>query len=177
MDIQIQSVLIGGLFTFVTSLLIFVFYYRKRLEHSDKLIEHNAKQLECLSQQIKNATLSNLASIVQVERSIGEIETNAFRFHGIEESEIEAAGVSKKELAYLVASFTAGRIYDACVFQEDSMAEPLPNYHYRYKMLAQPDIINAWPLIARMMTGDKYIKKLELTIGEIQNMKTHNRVP
>lgn len=157
------SGIISGLIAFMIA---YVFYYRKRLKHTEK-------QIEYLSQQIKNITLANLSSIVQVERSIGKIDTNAFRFHGITKEEIDDAKLSKEELAYLVASFTAGRIYDACVYPEASMSESLPDYHYRYKMLAQEDTRNAWPLIARMMTCDAYVTKLELTIDKIVNLQTH----
>lgn len=167
LDSTIISGLLGMLAVGVAWFLNYIFVYSKQLDY-------NAQQLKHYSQQLNNATLVNLSSIVQVERSIGSIEkTNAFRFHGITDEEINDAGVTKEELAYLVASFTAGRIYDACVFPEVSMTEPLKNTHYRYKMLAQPETRKAWHLIARMMTADSYIKKLELTKDEIENQQTH----
>jgi hypothetical protein len=172
-DSEVLHTILGSGITLVVAILTHIFYYRKRIALSEKQIALSGKQIEFLSQQIKNITLANLASIVQVERSIGNIETHAFRFHGITAHEMKAAGVTKEELAYLVASFTAGRIYDACVFPEASMTEALDIRHYRYKMLAQEDTRKAWPLIARMMTGNEYIEKLELTIGRIENTQTH----
>jgi len=168
-----SELIINGIIAIASAFCTYIFYYKKILAHNNKQQDYNAKQLEFYYQQLRNATLVNLSSIVQVERSIGGIKTNAFRFHGITEDEIKDAGLTKEELAYLVASFTAGRIYDACVIPETSMAAPLETCHYRYKMLAQAETRKAWTLIARMMTGDSYIKKLELTIGEIENIQTH----
>lgn len=121
--------------------------------------------------QLRYARLLNLSSIVNIERSLGEMMTNGFRFHGITEQDIANAGLKKEELAYLVANFTAGRIYDVSsytmwwgTFKEDN---------YRYKMLAQEDTRKAWHLIVRMMTADSYIHKLERTKDKIENSLNH----
>ena len=120
--------------------------------------------------------LINLSAIVQVERSLDNVPTAFDKFHGITKNKLDEAKITKKELAYLVASFTAGRIYDVGVYRMDN--KPFAKGHYRYKMLAQPSTRNAWPLILKMMTTeesneqeDRYIKKLQATIDfiELQN--------
>lgn len=80
---------------------------------------------------------------------------------------MERAGVTKEELAYLVANFTAGRIYDVGVYH---MFTTYKSNNYRYKMLSQPETRRAWPLIVKMMTVDKYILKLQRTKDRIENL-------
>lgn len=108
---------------------------------------------------------------MQIERSLGDMETNGFRFHGITDQEISDAKLTKKELAYLVANFTAGRIYDVSSY---FMMGTFPKKNYRYKMLAQAETRDAWHLIVRMMTADSYIRKLERTMNKIENNLTHS---
>jgi hypothetical protein len=128
------------------------------------------------SKRLHHAELMNLFSIVQVERSLGDNRTS-FRFHGITDEDFEEADVTAKELAYLVASFTAGRIYDAGIYSESDMKKPFDESHYRYKMLAQLATRRAWPTIAKMMTADAYIDKIEITMNAIVNEVriAHNR--
>lgn len=117
--------------------------------------------------QLRYAKLTNLSAIVQVERGLGNIDSNdSFRFHGIMDSEITAANLSKEELAYLVANFTAGRIYD--VGKYPMWFGTYSEDNYRYKMLARKETRDAWPLIVRMMTRDSYIRKLERTMKRIE---------
>ena len=118
--------------------------------------------------RLYHARATNLVAIVPIERSLGDIQS-AFRFHGITDQDFKEAGVTPQELAYLVASFTAGRIYDDQARSESFMKEPYNESHYRYKMLAQHSTRRAWPLIARMMTADEYIEKLEITKDAIEN--------
>ena len=124
----------------------------------------------------KYAKMTNLQAIVSVERSLAQLygensnsskkgtnteHENPFRFHGITNQSIKKAGLSGQELAYLVASFTAGRIYD--MSHDLINRELFHEGHYRYKMLCQPDTQKAWPLIKKMMTHDAYIEKIERT--------------
>lgn len=120
------------------------------------------------NRRMRYARLTNLSSIVQIEYSLRDIPL-AYRFHGITQKEIRKAGITPQELAYLVANFTAGRIYDVSSY---SMASHFTEDNYRYKLLQQPSTRRAWPLIKRMMTEDKYIKKLERTISIIENINT-----
>jgi hypothetical protein len=119
------------------------------------------------------ATLANLAPIVSVERSLGEegLEDAFSKFHGINEDEIDSAGVTRKELAYLVSNFTAGRIYDVGKYRWQRN-KAFEDTNYRYKMLRQASTRRAWPLILKMMTSDHYIKQLQLTFDEIERKET-----
>lgn len=144
---SIQSIpsLISGLIGVILGFLLpYLFYFRKVLKH---------------------ARLTSLSSTVSVERSLAEVP-EAFRFHGISQADLDEAGITDKELAYLVANFTAGRIHDAAAYTMSN--KPFDKLNYRYKMLEQLATRNAWMLILRMMTEDKYIRRLQKTKDKIE---------
>ena len=178
MDISIIAALtgaaIGTIATVILTIIIYKLYYKQRITLQNKQLDAQNKQLELYGKQLNYITLSNLAPIVQVERSIGDITTNAFRFHGIQDEdidELERSGITKQELAYLVASFTAGRIYDTCVLPKSDQDKLLNTTHYRYKMLEQKDTIKAWPFIKKMMTENEYIERLDKIVSGIKKDK------
>jgi hypothetical protein len=123
------------------------------------------------------AGLANLASIVNVERSIGEGNDDTgpglFKFHGIDKVDLDNANIKPKHLAYLVSNFTAGRIYDQGRLLPGFVKWPkwsvfsFGKRHYRYKMLEN---INdeTWGLIKKMMIEDRYITALDKTRDDIK---------
>lgn len=116
--------------------------------------------------QLRYARLLNLSSIVPIEMSLGYMERNGFIFHGIKDEEMMAINITRAELAYLVANFTAGRIYDVSTYL--CPWGTFPEDNYRYKMLAQKKTRDAWGLILKMMTEDGYVRKLNRTKHKIQ---------
>ena len=115
----------------------------------------------------KNESVNaSLGTIVQIEHSLANIKS-AFKFHGIYDEDLDKHKVSREELAYLVASFTAGGIYhrthspnDISIFPEDS---------YRYNMCLSQDTRKAWPLVERMMNKGKFVERVGYTIDSIEN--------
>ena len=75
---------------------------------------------------LKNsASLNNLITIVNVESQLGDVPS-ALKFHGVDPNELENIGVTSKEFAYLLTSFTVGGIYYKSHFPNDM--EPFEIY-------------------------------------------------
>jgi hypothetical protein len=66
---------------------------------------------------------------------------NYLRFHGVSTEELDAAGVTATEFAYLIASFEAASVYYR--FHERS-PKPFKKSSLRYKLLATPATRKAW---------------------------------
>lgn len=105
--------------------------------------------------------LSNLAHLISLERSIADIPS-VFRFHGISDEEIKSAGVSPEELAYLVASVTAGGVYHRTI--KPGSIEPFATGTYRHTMCCTEEFRRAWPLVKRMMNETDFTKRIDLSI-------------
>lgn len=113
--------------------------------------------------QAQTLRLTNLAHLIGLERSIAEIPT-VFRFHGISEAQIKEAGLTPQELAYLVASTTAGGVYH--MTHARNVIEPFQEGSYRHAMCASLDFRRAWPLIKIMMNESGYIQRIDSTIAK-----------
>ena len=110
--------------------------------------------------------LSNLANLIALERSIAEIPT-VFRFHGISAGDIKQAGITPEELAYLVASVTAGGVYHRTV--NPGSLKPFLSGTYRHTMCCNEEFRKAWPLVKRMMNESDFTKRIDETIKHACN--------
>jgi len=118
-----------------------------------------------LTRQLRTQGWSNLHSIVEVERSLAEVPS-ALRFHGITEQDLQDHGVTAAELAYLVASFTAGHIYH--MTHNPDASGPFPEGGYRYQMCSSEHTRRVWPLLRRFYNFSPYVQRIEDTIKVFQ---------
>jgi hypothetical protein len=102
-----------------------------------------------------------MAALAGLYNRIDEIPS-VLRFHGVSNEDLDAAGVTAKEFAYLVASFEAASVYYR--FHEKS-PKPFKESSLRYKLLATPATRKAWPLLSRFFEADtSYRRKIETTL-------------
>src|SRR5688572_3971226 len=66
--------------------------------------------LRSIREQARIARLANVTGIVDVERSLADVPS-ALRFHGVTAADLDAAGVTAAELAYLVANCSVSGLY------------------------------------------------------------------
>jgi hypothetical protein len=109
-------------------------------------------------------SMSHLAHLIQLERSVADIPS-VFRFHAISEEQIAEAGITPQELAYLVASTTAGGVYHRT--HSPGVETPFNEGSYRHTMCATIEFQKAWPLVKLMMNESEFTKRLDLTIEKI----------
>lgn len=113
--------------------------------------------------------LTSLSSIINVELSLSKIKS-AFRFHGITDKKLEAAGITAEELAYLVSSFTAGGIYHRISgIPYIWLSTPFKEGTYRYEMCKSSDTRKAWPLIKKMMNPSRFRDRIDNTIKKFED--------
>jgi len=123
---------------------------------------------------LKNtAFLNNLITIVNVEAQLGDVPS-ALKFHGVDPKELENIGVSSKEFAYLLTSFTVGGIYYKAYFPNDN--EPFSSGSYRYEMCKSIHTRQTWPILKNFIDGKCYRAKIEKTINLINEAETDNAV-
>jgi hypothetical protein len=104
---------------------------------------------------------ANMSALVGLYNRIEETPS-ILRFHGVSNEELEAAGVTAREFAYLVASFEAASAYYG--FHEKS-PKPFKESTMRYQLLATPATRKAWPLLSRFFDEDtSYRRKIETTL-------------
>jgi len=116
-------------------------------------------------QEFVTGRLSNLASVSDIELMIAD-HPQLLEFHGISSQELEVAQVSGREVAYLLSSFTAGRMYYSA--DKARSVKPFERESYRYSMLKSPQTRRAWPIIRKMMEPDSYRDKIDITIQMIE---------
>lgn len=112
------------------------------------------------------SSMSHLAHLIPLERSIAEVPT-VFKFHGITDAEISNAGITPQELAYLVASTTAGGVYHRT--HSPGLEQPFLEGSYRYTMCNTKEFRDAWPLVKRMMNESDFTKRIDSTIKVINS--------
>jgi len=123
---------------------------------------------------LKNsAFLNNLITIVNVEAQLGDIPS-ALKFHGVDPKELEDIGVSSKEFAYLLTSFTVGGIYYKAYFPNDN--EPFGGGSYRHEMCKSKHTRKTWPILKKFIDDRNYRAKIEKTINLINKSETNNAV-
>ena len=104
---------------------------------------------------------ANMSALVGLYNRI-EATPSVLRFHGVSTEELDAAGVTATEFAYLIASFEAASVYYR--FHEKS-PKPFQKSSLRYKLLATPATRKAWPLMSRFFEEDTaFQKKIETTL-------------
>jgi len=114
----------------------------------------------------KTAVSTNIIATANLERSLADIPT-ALKFHGIEQNDLEDAGVTPEEFAYLVASLSVGEVYHR--FYNVRGTTAFKPSSYRYTMCAAPATQRAWPLLRRMLSPSAYRDKLENTIKLVES--------
>jgi len=123
--------------------------------------------LSAKRQRQEGRALANLAHSIAVERQLAEVP-EALRFHGIDPSDLAAVGITPEEFAYLINSFTVGRIYYSGVYP--NRRKPFRPGTYRYKMCQSPDTRKAWPLLREMLAASNYRDAVDATI-ELLNIR------
>lgn len=122
-------------------------------------------------QQHQSRSAANLGVLSEIKLKLADIP-EAFRFHGISKEQIEAHGLTEKELSYLVANFMAGQIF----YETESIdaGSPFPEGDYRDQICSTADFQNAWPLVKLMLDDTDYKKRIEKTISAYK--RTANKV-
>jgi len=133
-------------------------------------IRQSAKQAQFQQEQLA----LNLSPIINVELKISEIPT-VLRFHGIADAQLAEAGVTAEELAYLAASFSAGRIYHEARKGHIRIPFDEKNESYRYRMCASEHTRKAWKLIKLMMNESSFVDRIQATINEIEEKEQKNK--
>jgi len=135
-------------------------------------MRQSAKQAQFQQEQLA----LNLSPIINVELKISDIPT-VLRFHGITKEQLAEAGVTEQELAYLAASFSAGRIYHEA--RKGHITTPFDetSESYRYRMCASPDTRKAWKLIRLMMNESSFVDRIQATINEIEEKEMELKKP
>lgn len=112
------------------------------------------------------AELAALSHVANIEQTLGQVPS-ALKFHGITEEALKKADIRSEELAYLLASFTAGAIYHGTKAQKKM--ETFEDDSYRYVMCKSEATRKAWPIIKQMMNPSDYRDKIDNTISLIHN--------
>lgn len=112
--------------------------------------------------------LAYLVQLAQIEAEIG-VTPSALEFHGISIDELDQAGITPKEFAYLVASFTAGGAWFEAF--SDGKTSPYKVGNYRWQICSSQKTQKAWPLLKRMMDDSPYRAKVEATILAARDSK------
>jgi hypothetical protein len=103
---------------------------------------------------------ANMAALIELYNRAES--PSILRFHGVSQEELDAAGLTAKEFAYLVASFEAASVYYR--FHETSPT-PFKPSSLRYRLLATPETRRAWPLLSRFFESDStFMRKIEETL-------------
>lgn len=132
------------------------------------LIRGENMQRELRKSQSEDASvLANIASLVEVWRSIGA-KPSLLRFHGVTEDELKNCGVDAEELAYLIASFETASHYYKYI---DTRVGPFPRESIRFRMCASEHTRRAWPVVKEFLPGDTpYLERIEATMALCEGM-------
>ena len=105
-----------------------------------------------------------LSPIIGVELKLIDIP-EALKFHGITEADLAAHDITAQELSYLVASFTAGRIYHEARKAHIRTPFDPDSERYRHLMCRSESTRKAWPLVKRMMNHSSFVDRIQATIN------------
>ncbi|GAC1622331.1 MAG: hypothetical protein NVS9B10_06210 [Nevskia sp.] len=117
-------------------------------------------------EQVEAMRLANVANIVDVERMLASVPS-ALRFHGVTPADLEAAGVTAAELAYLLSSCSATSLYHNN--SREDPQRPFAPGSYRHGMCATEDFRRAWPLLKRLMNPGVFVSRIEATLAMIES--------
>lgn len=115
------------------------------------------------AQQDSSARLTQLSAIVEVEARLGDLP-EALRFHGMSKEELDQAGITPHELAYLLNNFTLGGTSDRILGR--NLRIPFGVDSYRYRMCKSKETRKAWPLVKKLMNPSDFVDRIDLTIRE-----------
>ena len=116
-------------------------------------------------QETSETWLSHLSEIVVVEARLGELP-EALRFHGLGKEDLDAAGITSHEFAYLLNSFTLGGTWHRILHPK--LKTPFGVDHYRYRMCKSEATRRAWPLVRMLMYRSPFVEQVDLTIKQIE---------
>jgi hypothetical protein len=117
------------------------------------------------AQQASSAWLTHLAEIVEVESRLGSLP-EALRFHGLAKEDLDQAGLTPQEFAYLLNSFTLGGTWDRIL--HPNLRTPFGVDSYRYRMCKSKQTRRAWPLVKKLLNPSDFVARVELTIKQIE---------
>lgn len=120
-------------------------------------------------EQARAARLANVTNIVSIERSLADVPT-ATRFHGISQQDLDEAGITAAEFAYLVASCSATSLYHNS--SEENPGAPFAPGNCRRSMCESADFRRAWPLLKRMMNAGTFVSRMDATIAAIEGQRS-----
>ena len=115
------------------------------------------------TQQASSAWLAQLSAIIEVEGRLGDLP-EALRFHGIGRDELDQAGLTPQEFAYLLNSFTLGDIQDRVLHPNLRIPFGVKTETYRYRMCKSKETRKAWPMIKKLMNPSAFVDRIDLTI-------------
>lgn len=122
-------------------------------------------------QQASSTWLTHLSEIVEVEGRLGELP-EALRFHGMSKEDLEQAGLTPQEFAYLLNSFTLGATWDRIL--HPNVRTPFGVDNYRYRMCESKETRKAWPLVKKLMNPSDFVDRVDLTIKRIEVKEARN---
>jgi hypothetical protein len=109
----------------------------------------------------QSARFHILTKYVELDRCV-ETTPSVLRFHGVTDADLEKAGVTAAELAYLASQFSMVGFYERIHLNMDD--GPYSPGSYRYMLCESEATRRAWPLIRRLISGGPYVKRIELTM-------------
>ncbi len=109
--------------------------------------------------------LAHLPPIVELEARLGDLPS-ALRFHGVSPSDLEEAGITPQEFAYLVNSFTLGSVWHRIIAPGIKTTYGID--HYRYRMCQAESVRKAWPLVKKLMNPSDFVERIDKTIADIE---------
>lgn len=119
-------------------------------------------------QEYLNSLANNLIYMSDIERTIADTPS-ILELHSVEQKELEEAGVTPQEFAYLLSSFSVGGLYYRTLGAK--VRKPFAPGTYRYNMLKSERTRRAWPLIKKFMGPSPYRDKIEFTISCIDRQE------
>ena len=105
----------------------------------------------------------NLASLASLDMELGKPDNDFLKFHKIGKDELESGGITKGELAYLIASFHLGSIYYSTVEEHAENTPFKENDAYRFHMFRSPSTRRAWPLVEMFLNDSTYKERCRNT--------------
>ena len=130
----------------------------------------NVTALDETRRQLRSQMFAESEShFVTLEQLLASVPS-ALKFHGIDPSELEKAGVTPQEFAYLMANFTAGGVNVRALNESDT--SPFIEGDYYRVMLESSHTRSAWPLIQKLMTASPYKQRIQATINLIEERES-----
>jgi hypothetical protein len=116
-------------------------------------------------QETASTRLAHLPSILAVEGSLANLP-EALRFHGIDPKDLEEAGITPQEFAYLLTSFTCGGVWHQIA--PPSVKTDYEIDEYRSRMCESEPTRKAWPLVRRLMNTSTFVTLVDSAIRRIE---------